>query len=194
MPVDIDPLPFGTQLRARRTARCVRAGGVVAYPTEAVYGIGCLPEDQGAVARVLRIKRRSWRKGLLLIGADLEQLERYADFEASPLLDRILAGWPGPYTWVLPARKHAPAWVTGGRRTIAVRWTAHPLARFLCYNAGGALISTSANLSRRPPLTTALGVRRALGAELDDVLPGPLGGQKTPTEIRDGMTGRALRL
>lgn len=180
-------------LHIARVARCIRAGGVVAYPTEAVYGLGCLPEDRRAVLRLLRIKRRSSRKGLLLIGGALEQIERYADLDSSPCLDEILAGWPGPNTWVLPARRRTPAWITGGRRSVAVRLTDHPLARALCIRTGSALVSTSANLSRRPPLRSALGVRRALGAELDAVLAGPLGGQAAPTTIRDGRTGRVLR-
>ncbi|HEX7079792.1 MAG TPA: L-threonylcarbamoyladenylate synthase [Gammaproteobacteria bacterium] len=179
--------------RVKRAARCVRAGGVVAYPTEAVYGIGCLPDDAEAVRRVLRIKRRSWRKGVLLVGANVEQLARYAVIDASPHLEEILASWPGPHTWVLPARRRTPAWITGGRRTVAVRLTAHSISRALCCRAGSALVSTSANRSGRPPLRSALAVRRALGAELDDVLDGPLGGLSSPTTIRDGMTGRVLR-
>lgn len=180
-------------LRIRRTARCVRAGGVVAYPTEAVFGIGCLPSDDAALARVLRIKRRSWRKGMLVIGASLEQIERWAMLERSPLLDEILAGWPGPYTWVLPARPRTPMRLTGGRHTIAVRCTAHPIAAELCRQAGSALVSTSANASGQPPLLQAADVRRTLGRVLDDVLPGPLGGEAAPTRIRDGLTGRVLR-
>ena len=182
-----------SELRTKRAARCIRAGGVVAYPTEAVYGLGCLPDNGTAVARVLRIKRRSWRKGLLLIAAELEQLERYAVLDASPFVDEILASWPGPHTWVLPARPLTPAWLTGGRHSIAVRLTAHAIARSLCVHAGSALVSTSANLSRRPPLKSALRVRRTLGPALDYVLAGPLGGHRGPTRIRDGMSGRVLR-
>jgi len=183
----------GVSLRIRRAARCIRAGGVVAYPTEAVFGIGCLPDDDAALARVLRIKRRSWRKGMLIVGGSLEQIDRWAMLERSPLLDTILEGWPGPNTWVLPARPCAPMQLTGGRHTIAVRYTAHPIAAELCHQAGSALVSTSANTSGRPPLARAVDVRRTLGRVLDDVLPGPLGGQAAPTRIRDGLTGQVLR-
>lgn len=184
---------LSTSLRARRTARCVRAGGVVAYPTEAVFGIGCLPDDDIALARVLEIKRRSWRKGMLIVGASLEQIDRWAVLDASPMLASILESWPGPNTWVLPARPCASARLTGGRHTIAVRYTAHPIAAELCRQAGSALVSTSANTSGRPPLRHAADVRYTLGDVLDDVLPGPLGGQAAPTQIRDGLTGRVLR-
>jgi L-threonylcarbamoyladenylate synthase len=94
---------------------------------------------------------------------------------------------------VLPARRGVPALLTGGRTTLAVRVTDHALARRLCERARSALVSTSANRSRHPPLRTALAVRRALGRELDFVLAGPLGGLRGPTPIRDGRTGAYLR-
>lgn len=174
-------------------ARAVLAGGVVAYPTEAVFGLGCLPEDDAAVGRILRIKRRSWRKGLLLVAADIAALERYVDVSESPLVEQIFASWPGPYTWVLPARPRVSAWVTGGRRSVAVRVTAHPLAAALARRVGGAIVSTSANLSRRPPARTTLVARRIVGREVDYVLAGEVGGESKPTEIRDGISGRVLR-
>ena len=81
-----------------RAARIIRSGGVIAYPTEAVFGLGCLPDDERAVMRILHIKRRSWRKGLVLIGASLAQLERYAVLPPEPRRSEILATWPGPLT------------------------------------------------------------------------------------------------
>lgn len=177
-----------------RAARVVRRGGVIAYPTEAVFGLGCLPREREAVLRVLAIKRRSWRKGLILIAASVEQLLPYIVLPPEPRCTEILASWPGPNTWVLEAKPGAPRWISGGRDSIAVRVTAHPLARALCLRVGDALVSTSANVSRRPPHRRALRLRRDLGRQLDYLLTGPLGGQATPTVIRDGTTGRALRL
>jgi len=174
-------------------ARVVRAGGVVAYPTEAVYGLGCVPTDERALARLIAIKRRDARKGFLLIAADLAQLEPFAELPGEPRRSEILASWPGPVTWVLAARRGVSALLTGGRRTIAVRVTAHPLARELCAAARTALVSTSANRSARRPARSALAVRRALGRDIDYVLAGPLGGLERPTTIRDGATGAVLR-
>jgi L-threonylcarbamoyladenylate synthase len=182
------------RLAITRAARVVRAGGVIAYPTEAVFGLGCLPQDRAAVMRVLAIKRRSWRKGLILIGADLAQLERFVVLPPEPRRSEILASWPGPVTWVLEARRGTPRWISGGRNNVAVRLTAHPLARQLCARAGQALVSTSANVSRRPPHRKLLPLRRQLGSVVDYVLAGELGGLSQPTVIRDGRTGRALRL
>ena len=176
-----------------RAARAVLAGGVVAYPTEAVFGLGCLPERRDTVERLLAIKRRSWRKGLLLIGADLAQLERFVVLPPEPRRSEILTSWPGPVTWVLAARTRAPRWITGGRDTVAVRLTDHPVARLLCAAVGRALVSTSANVSRRPPLRDVRRLRLTFGAEVDYVLGGELGGLANPTVIKDGRTGEILR-
>jgi L-threonylcarbamoyladenylate synthase len=176
-----------------RAARALRGGGVIAYPTEAVFGLGCLPRRRAAVMRLLAIKRRSWRKGLILIAADLAQLAPYVVLPPEPQRGTVLASWPGPYTWILEARRGTPRWITGGRPAVAVRVTAHPSARELCRRVGDALVSTSANLSRRPPHRRLLHLRRDLGAQVDYVLAGELGGAERPTAIRDGRTGQVLR-
>lgn len=179
--------------RFERAARIVSAGGLIAYPTEAVYGLGCLPGERNAIERLLRLKRRSWRKGLILIAANFEQLEHLVVLPRAGLRDEILASWPGPVTWLLESQRGVPQWIGGGRGTLAVRVTDHPLARKLCLRVGEALISTSANCSGRPPLKHPLDVRRELGQELDDILVGPLGTLDRPTTLRDGRTGAILR-
>jgi L-threonylcarbamoyladenylate synthase len=182
-----------SRLRVGRAARIVRGGGVIAYPTEAVFGLGCLPRDRRAVLRLLALKRRSWRKGLILIGANLAQIERYALLPPEPQRSAVLATWPGPHTWVLEALPDAPRWITGGRSSVAVRVTAHPLAAELCRAVGEALVSTSANVSRRPPHRRLLRLRHDFGRSVDFVLAGPLGGLAQPTAIRDGRSGQILR-
>jgi len=168
-------------------------GGVVAYPTEAVYGIGCLPFAEEALVRVIAIKQRDARKGLIVVASELEQLEPLAELPDGPIGERIRAGWPGPLTWVVPARHGVSALLTGGRATIAVRVSDHPIVRRLCRRTGSALVSTSANRSGRRPAVSALAVRHRLGRELDCVLAGPLGANTRPTEIRSGATGAVLR-
>lgn len=171
----------------------MRGGGVIGYPTEAVFGLGCLPDDARAVARVLAIKNRSWRKGLLLIAADIEQIVAWAVLPGGDVGRAIAETWPGPVTWVLPARERAPPWITGGRETIAMRVTDHPVARALCKRAATPIVSTSANVSRQPPIRRPLVLRRRLGRDLDYIVPGATGGRLQPSTIRDGRTGRLIR-
>lgn len=182
-----------SRVHIERAARIVLSGGVIAYPTEAVFGLGCLPDRRDAVERVLAIKRRSWRKGVLLIGSELAQLERFVELPGKRRRAEIIASWPGPVTWVLTARPGVPRWISGGRDTVAVRLTDHPLARDLCARIGHAIVSTSANVSRRPPIRSAIRLRRELGPAVDYVLAGELGGLEKPTVIKDGRTGRILR-
>lgn len=179
--------------RLRRAASVIATGGVVAYPTEAVYGLGCDPRNHAAVLRLLRMKRRPQAKGLILIAAGFDRLEPFVHALDTRRMAAILASWPGPSTWLMPARAQTPRWLTGDHATLAVRVTAHPLAAALCRQWGGALVSTSANVSNRPPARTALAVRRRLDQPPDLVLVGRCAGALRPTSIRDGATGRTIR-
>lgn len=174
-------------------ARRVRAGGVIAYPTEAVYGLGCDPEDGAAVLRLLELKERAIGKGLILIASQFAALQRYLAPIDAMQLKKLQRSWPGPVTWVLPARPATPVWLRGRHSTLAVRVTAHPIAAALCNACGGVLVSTSANISKRPPARSALGVRRRFGTCLDYIVNGPLGGLDKPTPIYDAATGRVVR-
>lgn len=174
-------------------ARTVQAGGIVAYPTEAVYGLGCDPQNEPAVRRLLALKRRPAGKGLILIAADFAQLAPFLQPLVPADQARLAATWPGPYTWLIPACADTPYWLRGRHDTLAVRVTAHPLAAALCRICGHALVSTSANFSGRPPARTALAVRRQLGRTIDALLPGPTGGAAKPTEIRDLRSGQQVR-
>jgi len=177
----------------RLAARSIRAGGVIAYPTEAVYGLGCDPLDGEAVFRLLNIKQRSLAQGLILIGADFSQLAPYVGPVPAPVMKRVRATWPGPVTWLLPAAPALPYWLRSAHKTIAVRVTAHPLAAALCRAAGHALVSTSANRHHQPPARTCLQVERRLGGELDYVLHGAVGPRRRASEIRDALSGRVVR-
>jgi L-threonylcarbamoyladenylate synthase len=176
-----------------QAARVVHAGGIIAYPTEAVYGLGCDPTDGPAVMRLLEIKRRPVELGLILIGADIAQLRPYFGELDRAALARVTRSWPGPVTWLLPTTAGTPAWLRGRHDTIALRVTDHPLASALCRELGHALVSTSANRHHQPPARTALLVRKRLGIDVDLVLAGSVGPLRRPTEIRDARTGRIVR-
>lgn len=182
------PSPF----QIRQAVRLLASGGIIAYPTEAVYGLGCDPLDYAAVRRLLRIKQRPVDKGLILVAADFAQLRGFVAAPGAELRERLEASWPGPVTWLLPATTATPFWLTGAHRTLAVRVTAHPLAATLCAAYGAPLVSTSANRAGRPPARTALQVRRRC-AGIDLVLHGPTGGLARPTEVRDALSGARVR-
>ncbi len=174
-------------------ARTIAAGGIVAYPTEAVWGLGCNPGDAHAVNRLLTLKRRPLEKGLILIAADLVQLEPWIAPLTSQQRATLERPGPKPITWLVPAAPDTPPWLTGRHPGLAVRITQHPMSRDLCAAAATALVSTSANPSGRLPATTALGVRRYFGSQLDMLVPGRCGGQKRPSEIRDLVTRALIR-
>lgn len=177
-----------------RNARdIVWAGGVIAYPTEAVYGLGCDPLAATAVERILAMKSRDAGKGFILIASRIEQLLPFLAPLGPAVRRKLEASWPGPVTWVVPAAPAVPPTLTGGRDTLAVRVTAHPGVRALCEATGLALVSTSANRSGHPPARSALQARTRLGADVDYVVPGRTGPQRKPTEIRDALTGKILR-
>lgn len=176
----------------KRAVTILHQGGIVAYPTEGVWGLGCDPDNCEAVLRLLAIKHRPWHMGLILIAAEYEQLASY--ISATPtMLKRIRATWPGPITWLLPAHVSTPLWLRGTHDTVAVRVTAHPVAAALCRRFGGALVSTSANVSGRRPARNRLQVRRYFGTVLDYMVPGPLGMHHGSTEIRDARSGTVIR-
>jgi len=167
-------------------------GGIIAYPTEAVFGLGCFPDDVYSVARILALKNRSVSKGLILIGASLEQLDSYVDYPDDDVRQRVSITWPGPVTWVLPATSIVPGWINGYEDTVAVRVSAHPIVQALCSEVG-VIVSTSANPARKAPATNSFKVRNYFGDKIDYILPGNVGGKYLPTEIRDAISGKVLR-
>lgn len=177
----------------KEAVHVLQQGGVIAYPTEAVYGLGCDPANHRAVQKLLELKQRDRDKGLILIAADFDQLAPFlAEIEGS-LKERVLATWPGAVTWLWPAKPEVSTWLRGEHVTIAIRVTDHPLAAQLCRAFGGALVSTSANLSGNPPARNAEQVRAQFGDQLDYVLEGEVGGHAKPSQIRDAVSGSILR-
>lgn len=170
-------------------------GGVIAYPTEAVWGLGCDPFDASAVRRLLAIKQRAESKGLILIAANLAQVASLIDRNALPpaRIRAVLATWPGPHTWLLPCTPLVPHWLRGEHATLALRVTAHPQSAALCSAFDGPLVSTSANLAATAPARSRGELDPALMAQLDGVFDGPIGDLSAPTPIRDAASGTLLR-
>lgn len=177
--------------RLAQAGLVIRNGGVIAYPTEAVYGLGCDPLNPAAVYRLLEMKHRPVEKGLILIASRIEQLGPFIRPDGDGLA-RARQSWPGPHTWLLPAAPELPYWINGGRDTVACRVTAHPIASALCEHIGHALISTSANRTGQRPARTSLEVRMRCPG-VDHIICGGLGDLETPTPIRDARSGAQLR-
>lgn len=164
----------------------MRAGGVVAYPTDTLYGLGADPWNEAAVDKVFAIKGRDAGQALPLIAADAAQVEAHLGV-LSPLALRLAnAFWPGPLTLVVPAPPTLPATVLGGTRGIAVRVPAHEVASGLARALGRPLVSTSANRSGQPATADPDEVARSLGAELDGLIdagPAPGGPPSTIVDV-----------
>ena len=172
---------------------CLKSGGIIAYPTEAVFGLGCDPTNLNAIEQLLNIKHRSASKGFILVASDWSQLENYVEPIPPKSLTQIQHSWPGPYTWVFPAQKWVPKQLYGDFNGIAVRISAHPIVQALCQQFGSAIISTSANISGHPPARDAGTVKMIFGDTIPFILSGEVGALTRPTEIRDAITGELLR-
>lgn len=176
----------------QRVARVVRAGGVIAYPTEAVWGVGCDPWNEAAVDRLLALKERPVHKGLILVADSIGQFDFILHDLPERWIDRLASTWPGPNTWLVPHQDRLPTWITGQHDSVALRVSDHPLVRDLCALTG-PLVSTSANPAGRPSARSRLRVEQYFRGQLDAVLGGTLGGRKNPSLIRDLRTGDVIR-
>ena len=175
----------------QRAGRILQSGGIVAYPTEGVFGLGCRPDDAAAVRRILAIKQRDPGKGLVLIAADLEQLDGWID--VPPGTDVPRSSQHRPLTWIVPAASDVPYLVRGNNKGLAVRLTGHPVAAALCRAADAPLVSTSANVSGRPPARNVHVLRRTFGDLVDYIVPGACGPASGQSEIRDLLSKQVLR-
>ncbi len=182
-----------TLLDTAAAVEYLQAGDVIAYPTEAVYGLGCDPFNESAVRKLLLMKGRHESAGLVLIASEFSQLKPWiADVDQS-LIDKAMQTWPGPVTWLFPRAAGVPDFVAGRHDTVAVRITAHGPSRALCQAFGSALISTSANHTTAKPALSASEVQDYFGSGLAGILIGDLGGGEKPSEIRDLVSGNIIR-
>lgn len=184
--------PVDTQAVAAATA-ALRAGGVIAYPTEAVWGLGCDPFSEPAVLRVLQLKQRDRSTGLILIGSGFDQLQPLIGPVPRARMTRMRETWPGPVTWVVPVTGEVPPWICGRHHSVALRVTDHPVARALCEAFEGPLVSTSANVTGGVPARSENEARAMFPEGIDAWVPGETGDAAGPTEIRDALSGEVLR-
>jgi L-threonylcarbamoyladenylate synthase len=180
-------------LHTRLAVSTLDGGGIIAYPTEAVWGLGCDPFNDQAVERLLQLKGRSRDKGLILVGADWQQFGWLLDDLDSSQQQRLRDSWPGPFTWLVPHRGRVPLWLSGRFDTIALRISSHPGVVELCRAFDSPLVSTSANPSGTRPAQQLFQLHRYFGDALDYIVPGALGGAAEVSSIRDVRTGQVIR-
>ena len=173
----------------------LQSGGVIAYPTEGLVGLGCNPLNEQALQRLLDIKKRPLNKGMILIAADFDQLRSFVDLQpvSAAIRLQMLKDWPGHVTWLLPAAKGLSPYLTGSFETVAVRVTPHPLVAELCRAFGGPITSTSANLSGGAEITSVSMLGDQIRAQLDYVVEADTLGIGSASTIRHYKTGARLR-
>ena len=182
-----------SRFRLQQASHQLERGELVAYPTEAVYGLGCDPINEDAVMKLLNLKQRPIEKGLILIAASFEQLNPFLDYDEK-ILASVQKSFPEAITWLIPAQSWVPKWLTGKHSSLAIRVTAHPLSKALCEQFDYPIVSTSANPHHRQPARNALQVRSYFSKSSKlTILNGQTGGNKNPSKIYNAVTGQCLR-
>jgi L-threonylcarbamoyladenylate synthase len=177
----------------KRAVQILNQGGVISYPTESVYGLGCDPADLEAVLHLLELKNRQINKGLLLVADNVSQLKPYIDINDTLIISKLMSKTDRPVTWIVPCHYSTPAWLTGEHQSIAVRISNHPIVKRLCTQFNGAIVSTSANLSGQSSTKKSWMVRHRFANQIDYYVPGELGVFKSESQIRDAITGEIFR-
>lgn len=176
-------------------AKVLDHGGVIAYPTEAVWGLGADPFQRAAVERILELKQRPMSKGLILVSGQAEHFLPYMDPLENELVERFFSDQEKPTTWLVPdVLEQIPFWVKGQHASVAMRLTKHPVCAALSRHFGGPIISTSANPAAMPSARSLQEVKRYFQDELDFCLSAPLGRAGQASQIRDLKTGATIRV
>ena len=179
-------------MSVRALAAHLKRGGLIAYPTESCYGLGCDPRKRNAVLRLLKLKQRPQRKGLILIASNYDQLVRYVQAVTLPEQAVLKSDGAQVITRLMPAKPNCPRWLRGDHDTLAVRLTAHPDAAALCHQLNTALVSTSANFSGGKAVRSYAECCRLFATQVR-VLPGRVGKRKKPSTIMAWRDGRIIR-
>jgi L-threonylcarbamoyladenylate synthase len=178
----------------QQATKAINSGGIIAYPTEAVWGLGCDPWNIEAVIKLLKIKQRSSSKGFVVVASSIDQISKLCTGLSQSKLQQLQQTWPGPYNWIIPdTQSWFPSIVRGKHLGVAIRVSNHPIIQKLCDAVGHPIISTSANLSGQSPCLTYQQVDTVFADKISGVLNGKLGGSTQPCSIRDLATGKIIR-
>jgi L-threonylcarbamoyladenylate synthase len=190
---------FMQKLSVKVAAHRLMEGNVIAYPTEAVWGLGCDPLNEQACLDLLQIKRRPIQKGMILIAGSIDEFAGILSALPVDQVQKLDAAWQnqistGAITFLVPdLLEQVPYWIKGSHNSVALRVSQHPLVKSLCHAFGGPLVSTSANRSEKPPARSRVLVEKYFGGQLEFIVPGALGGATNPSKIIDFYTGKTIR-
>ena len=166
-------------------------GGVIAYPTESVFGLGCDPSNEQAIAKILKIKKRTLEMGLVLLAPSIEIIDDWTNMNNKQL--KVFSS-PSlrPTTYIVPASNSVPKWLTV-KNTLAVRVSNDPFIKNICGMMGLPIVSTSANLHGEQPCRSADEVEKIMGSQLDYIVFKPTGSFNNPSTIVDLSSGKTIR-
>ncbi len=182
------------KLNLQLACRNLEQGKLIAYPTEAVWGLGCDPQNEKAVGRILRLKARPVYKGLILVAATREQFGKLLHGLSSKQQARLQASWPGHVTWLIPdPGQLIPEWIKGSHQCVAVRVSTHPIVQQLCTLFGAPIVSTSANKTGAAEIRSRATLEETFGGSIDCIVSGELGRADKPSEMRDLISGKVIR-
>ncbi len=183
---------------ATEAANLLKNGQVLAYPTEAVWGLGCDPHNEQAFQEILRLKQRPIEKGVILLAGQISQIEHLLVNLNPEIQKQVIDSWSNRHpaeratTWLLPATKDIPTWIKGNHPKVAVRVTTHPLCIALCHAFNGYIVSTSANSAGLEPARSLQEANTYFANKLN-YLNGDLGLSREPSKIIDAETGEIIR-
>ena len=178
-------------MKNHRLSRFIRRGGIIAYPTESSFGLGCDPQNKKAINKIIRLKKRSHNKNFILIGSSINQFAKFLDPINDSIKKNLFAKWPGPHTWILNANNICPCWLKNNSK-IALRIPSFSPCRSLNKSIGMAITSTSLNLSGKVPLKNYRDVFRFLPTQVK-IIKGRIGKNKKPSVIQDFKTMKIIR-
>lgn len=182
------------KLNIQRACQSLKQGNVIAYPTEAVWGLGCDPQNEAAVGKILRLKNRPVHKGLILVSGSIAQFEPLLNKLSREQRDKLIASWPGHITWLVPDSDNLiPEWIKGDHQSVAIRVSSHTIVQELCSAFGGPIVSTSANEAGKEEIKSRFILEDKFADKIAGIVDGDLGKSAKPSEIRDLLSGRVIR-
>ena len=178
-------------MKNHRLILFIRRGGIIAYPTESCFGLGCDPKNKKAINKIIRLKKRSRDKSFILIASSMNQFTKFLDPINDSIKKSLFTKWPGPHTWILNANNICPRWLKNNSK-IALRIPFFSPCRSLNKSIGMAITSTSLNLSGKIPLKNYRDVCRFLPTQVK-IIKGRIGKNKKPSVIQDFETMKIIR-